>query len=260
MVFHPAWALFSCIQVVIPLSGCSLLLLFLVVDGVSPRLVAFLVHPVVVPLSGWSSSLLLLLFHSAWSLFSFIRSLFLCLVVRCYCCFLSLMVFHPAWSLFSFIRSLFLCLVGRRRCCCCCFTPPGRFSRSSGRYSFVWLFVVVVVVSCFCWCCFTPPGRVSRSSRSLDGTGNFNWRMLFPFEFFPIDKKLVVRKKVWSPQIHQLAVVMLSKICSRSLYHHLKWPSSTQRGKEAKSVIPCVKPAIMISNALIGRISVSIPV
>ena len=34
--------------------------------------------------------------------------------------------------------------------------------------------------------------------RSLDGTGNFNWRMVFPFEYLPIEKKLSVKKKVWS--------------------------------------------------------------
>ena len=202
----------------IPLSGWSSLLLFLVVVVVvvSLRLGAFLVHPAVIPLSG-CSLLLLLLFLVFVGVVSLRLGAFLV---------------HP--GRYSFVWLVVVVVVSC--CCCCCFTPRGRFSRSSGRCSFVWLFVVVV--SCFWWCCFTPPGRVSRSSRSLDGTGNFNWRMLFPFEFFPIDKKLVVRKKVWSPQIHQLAVVMLSKICSRSLYHHLKWPSSTQRGKEAKSVIP----------------------
>lgn len=32
--------------------------------------------------------------------------------------------------------------------------------------------------------------------RSLDGTGNFNWRFVFPFLFVPAEKVMVVRKKV----------------------------------------------------------------
>ena len=31
--------------------------------------------------------------------------------------------------------------------------------------------------------------------RSLDGEGNFNWRLLFPFEYLPQEKVMVVRKK-----------------------------------------------------------------
>lgn len=36
--------------------------------------------------------------------------------------------------------------------------------------------------------------------RSLDGDGNFNWRMVFPFDYMPIEKKLVVKRKehFWS--------------------------------------------------------------
>ena len=33
-------------------------------------------------------------------------------------------------------------------------------------------------------------------NRSLDGDGNFNWRMVFPFDYMPIEKKLVVKRKV----------------------------------------------------------------
>ncbi|KAJ7336514.1 hypothetical protein OS493_011724 [Desmophyllum pertusum] len=32
--------------------------------------------------------------------------------------------------------------------------------------------------------------------RSLDGNGSFNWRMVFPFEYLLIDKKIVVKEKV----------------------------------------------------------------
>lgn len=36
--------------------------------------------------------------------------------------------------------------------------------------------------------------------RSLDGEGNFNWRMIFPFEYLPAEELLVVKKKdhFWS--------------------------------------------------------------
>lgn len=32
--------------------------------------------------------------------------------------------------------------------------------------------------------------------RSMDGEGNFNWRMVFPFEYLPAENIVVVRKKV----------------------------------------------------------------
>ena len=32
--------------------------------------------------------------------------------------------------------------------------------------------------------------------RSLDGEGNFNWRFVFPFEYIPAEKVMVLRKKV----------------------------------------------------------------
>ena len=31
--------------------------------------------------------------------------------------------------------------------------------------------------------------------RSLDGEGNFNWRLVFPFEYLPQEKVMVVKKK-----------------------------------------------------------------
>jgi len=36
--------------------------------------------------------------------------------------------------------------------------------------------------------------------RSLDGTGNFNWRMVFPFDYLPQERLLHVEKKehLWS--------------------------------------------------------------
>ncbi|XP_027056703.1 myoferlin-like [Pocillopora damicornis] len=41
--------------------------------------------------------------------------------------------------------------------------------------------------------------------RSLDGTGNFNWRFLFPFLYIPAEKVMVVRKKAhfWSLDIRE---------------------------------------------------------
>ena len=32
--------------------------------------------------------------------------------------------------------------------------------------------------------------------RSLDGSGSFNWRMIFPFEYDPFEKKIVIKEKV----------------------------------------------------------------
>ena len=32
--------------------------------------------------------------------------------------------------------------------------------------------------------------------RSLNGEGNFNWRFVFPFEYFPAEEKVVIKKKV----------------------------------------------------------------
>ena len=31
--------------------------------------------------------------------------------------------------------------------------------------------------------------------RSLDGEGNFNWRLVYPFEYLPQEKVMVVKKK-----------------------------------------------------------------
>jgi len=45
--------------------------------------------------------------------------------------------------------------------------------------------------------------------RSLDGTGNFNWRFLFPFEYLPAEDALVVKRKehFWSLDETELHVV-----------------------------------------------------
>ena len=32
--------------------------------------------------------------------------------------------------------------------------------------------------------------------RSMNGEGNFNWRLVFPFSYMPAEKIMVVRKKV----------------------------------------------------------------
>ena len=38
--------------------------------------------------------------------------------------------------------------------------------------------------------------RTDTHLRSLNGEGNFNWRMVFPFCYMPTEKVMVVRKKV----------------------------------------------------------------
>lgn len=37
--------------------------------------------------------------------------------------------------------------------------------------------------------------------RSLNGEGNFNWRMIFPFEYIPEENVMVIEKKVCSEVI-----------------------------------------------------------
>ena len=32
--------------------------------------------------------------------------------------------------------------------------------------------------------------------RSMDGEGNFNWRLVFPFEYIPPEQVMVIKKKV----------------------------------------------------------------
>lgn len=32
--------------------------------------------------------------------------------------------------------------------------------------------------------------------RSMDGEGNFNWRFIFPFEYFASEKMMVIKRKV----------------------------------------------------------------
>ena len=44
--------------------------------------------------------------------------------------------------------------------------------------------------------------------RSLDGSGNFNWRMVFPFEFLPIEKKVVVKRKVIKIKIIKIIIII----------------------------------------------------
>lgn len=44
------------------------------------------------------------------------------------------------------------------------------------------------------------PQKTDVHYRSLDGEGNFNWRLIFPFMYLPAEKIMVVRKKehFWS--------------------------------------------------------------
>ena len=39
------------------------------------------------------------------------------------------------------------------------------------------------------------PQKTDVHYRSLDGEGNFNWRLVFPFEYIPQEKVMVVKKK-----------------------------------------------------------------
>ena len=56
---------------------------------------------------------------------------------------------------------------------------------------------------CLCVCvfvCLFSLSFIAIHDRSLDGTGNFNWRFLFPFLYIPAEKVMVVRKKVCDNQ------------------------------------------------------------
>ena len=39
------------------------------------------------------------------------------------------------------------------------------------------------------------PQKTDVHYRSLDGEGNFNWRFVFPFEYLPPERVVVVKKK-----------------------------------------------------------------
>ena len=61
-------------------------------------------------------------------------------------------------------------------------------------------FFASLLLCLFIWSCIVI------HDRSLDGTGNFNWRFLFPFLYIPAEKVMVVRKKVCDNQ--QLIAVL----------------------------------------------------
>ena len=54
------------------------------------------------------------------------------------------------------------------------------------------------------YCVYYMTITVQHLSRSLDGEGNFNWRMTFPFDYLPAEEMLVVKKKVRDFLIHKL--------------------------------------------------------
>ena len=54
---------------------------------------------------------------------------------------------------------------------------------------------------------------VQHLSRSLDGEGNFNWRMTFPFDYLPAEEMLVVKKKVRDVLIQAFQQTELSWLC-----------------------------------------------
>ena len=68
---------------------------------------------------------------------------------------------------------------------------------------FVYLFFLFVCL--FIW------SFIVIHDRSLDGTGNFNWRFLFPFLYIPAEKVMVVRKKVCDNQ--RLITLLKVNIC-----------------------------------------------
>ena len=54
----------------------------------------------------------------------------------------------------------------------------------------------VVIASCCRWLQgLDDTQKTDVHYRSLDGEGNFNWRLVFPFEYLPQEKVMVVKKK-----------------------------------------------------------------
>ena len=54
----------------------------------------------------------------------------------------------------------------------------------------------VVIASCCRWLQgLDDTQKTDVHYRSLDGEGNFNWRLVFPFEYIPQEKVMVVKKK-----------------------------------------------------------------
>lgn len=52
--------------------------------------------------------------------------------------------------------------------------------------------------------------------RSLDGTGNFNWRFVFPMEYIPAENVIVTRKKVF--YTHSINLLSLYKLYQDNIY------------------------------------------
>ena len=44
--------------------------------------------------------------------------------------------------------------------------------------------------------------------RSMDGEGNFNWRLVFPFEYITPEQVMVIRKKVGGATESSLLIVL----------------------------------------------------
>lgn len=67
--------------------------------------------------------------------------------------------------------------------------------------------------------------------RSMDGEGNFNWRFVFPFNYIPTEKKLVVSEKVDKVMLKvclKLTVLFCPPI-SKSSWQLVTWAKSLLR-------------------------------
>ena len=92
-----------------------------------------------------------------------------------------------------------------------------------------------------CICLFIW-SSIAIHDRSLDGTGNFNWRFLFPFLYIPAEKVMVVRKKVCDNQ--QLNILRKINIGGYLILSSLslEW-----------TVVSCKKTNQVLRNAIFGK-------
>ena len=61
--------------------------------------------------------------------------------------------------------------------------------------------------------------------RSMDGEGNFNWRLVFPFEYIPPEQVMVIKKKVGGAPLPPLCMFCVH-ICITVV--DVEYPSSSQ--------------------------------
>ena len=59
--------------------------------------------------------------------------------------------------------------------------------------------IPLIISQLFCLCSWLRGGNDTQKTdvhyRSMNGEGNFNWRFVFPLEYLPTEKVMVIKKK-----------------------------------------------------------------